>query len=175
MPGNIRLNSEGMEKHIAFISVGSNMGDKLENCKNGIATLTESRISTLKKQSKFYLTEPVGYKNQDWFVNSIVKIETILDPFQLFNKLQSIQRDAGRIHDTVKYGPRVLDLDIILFDNIVIDSTKLIIPHPRMHKRCFVLKPFCDIDPKIVHPVLKKDMQYLLDNLDDNGQRTRDL
>lgn len=164
-----------MEKHIAFISVGSNMGDKIENCTNGIAALAQSEISTLIKQSKFYFTEPVDYKDQDWFVNSMVKIETVLDPFQLFYKLQSIQQDAGRIHDAIRYGPRILDLDIILFDDMVINSSKLIIPHPRMHKRCFVLKPFCDIDPKIVHPVLKKDMQYLLDNLDDNGQRIRNL
>ncbi len=164
-----------MEKHIAFISVGSNIGDKFENCKNGIAALTEAGISTLIKQSKFYFTEPVDYKDQDWFVNSVVKVETFLDPFGLFRRLQSIQRKEGRTRDAIRYGPRVLDLDIILFDDIVMNSSRLIIPHPRMHKRCFVLKPFCDIDPNIIHPVLKKDMQYLLDNLDENGQKIKDL
>ncbi len=158
-------------QHIAYISAGSNIGNRLENCQNGIIALTESGISTLKDKSPFYITEPVDYKDQDWFVNSVVKIETILDPFQLLSRLKSIQQDAGRINDSIRFGPRILDLDIILYDDIIINLSGLIIPHPKMHKRRFVLKPFCDIDPTIVHPVLKMDMQSLLDNLDNKGQR----
>ncbi|MDH3358819.1 MAG: 2-amino-4-hydroxy-6-hydroxymethyldihydropteridine diphosphokinase, partial [Desulfobacteraceae bacterium] len=79
--------------------------------------------------------------------------------------------DAGRIDDPVRFGPRILDLDILLFDDVVTNSSGLIIPHPRMHKRRFVLTPICDIDPAIVHPVLKKEMQDLLAILDDNEQR----
>lgn len=157
--------------HIAYISVGSNIGNRLENCQNSIAALTVSGISTLKDKSPFYITEPVDYKNQDWFVNIVLKIETILDPFQLLSRLKSIQQDAGRINDLIRFGPRILDLDIIMYDDIIINSSELIIPHPKMHKRRFVLKPFCDIDPTIVHPVLKMDMQSLLDNLDDKEQR----
>ena len=157
--------------HIAYISAGSNIGNRLENCQNGITALTESGITTLKDKSPFYITEPVDYKDQDWFVNAVVKIETILDPFQLLSRLKSIQQDAGRINDSIRFGPRILDLDIILYDDIIINLSELIIPHPKMHKRRFVLKPFCDIDPTIVHPVLKMDMQSLLDNLDNKEQR----
>lgn len=130
-----------------------------------------SGASVLKDQSWFYKTEPVDYMDQDWFINSVVKIETILDPFQLINELKSIQHDAGRKDNEIRFGPRILDLDIILYDDLIISSSDLKIPHPRMHKRRFVLRPICDIDLKIVHPVFKKDMQCLLDNLGDNTQR----
>ena len=160
-----------MEKHTAYISIGSNIGDKLLNCQKGIAALTKSGRSFITGQSDYYKTEPVDYTDQDWFVNSAVKIETALDPFQLFCELKAIEKETGRTEGRIKYGPRILDLDIIFYDDIVINSSKLIIPHPDMHKRRFVLKPICDIDSKLVHPVLKMDMQYLLNNLDDKHQR----
>ena len=159
-----------MENHTAYIGVGSNIGNKLLNCLNGINTLTSTGKAVLKDQSRFYKTEPVDYKDQDWFVNLVVKIETIFDPFQLFDELKLIERDAGRVEDSIKFGPRVLDLDIILYDDLVSNTSGLVIPHPRMHKRRFVLRPICDINPTIVHPVLRKDMQYLLDTLDENEQ-----
>ena len=159
-----------MEFHTAYVGAGSNIGNKLLKCKNGIAALTEAKKTVLKDWSRFYKTEPVDYKDQDWFVNLVVKIETTLDPFQLLNELKSIERDTGRVYDPIRFGPRILDLDIILYDDLVKNSSGLVVPHPRMHKRRFVLKPICDIDPKIVHPVLKKDMQYLLDILDEKEQ-----
>lgn len=154
-----------MEKHTAYISIGSNIGDKLLNCQKGISALTKSGRSVIIGQSNFYKTEPADYTDQDWFVNSAVKIETTLDPFQLLYELKIIEKHAGRTEDPIRYGPRILDLDVIFYDDIVINSSKLIIPHPKMHKRRFVLKSICDIDSKLVHPVLKMDMQYLLDNL----------
>ncbi len=154
-----------MEKHTAYISIGSNIGDKLLNCQKGISALTKSGRSVIIGQSNFYKTEPVDYTDQDWFVNSAVKIETTLDPFQLLYELKIIEKRAGRTEDPIRYGPRILDLDIIFYDNIVINSSELIIPHPKMHKRRFVLKSICDIDSKLVHPVLKMDMHYLLENL----------
>ena len=157
--------------HTAYIGAGSNIGDKLLNCKKGINNLTRLQNTRIKEWSKFYQTEPVDYKNQDWFVNCVVKIETDLDAFQLIKELKSIEQDAGRVFDTVRFGPRIIDLDILLFDNIVVNSCGLIIPHPRMHKRRFVLKPICDIDPSILHPVLNKEMGILLAALDENEQR----
>lgn len=160
-----------MENHTAYIGAGSNIGNKLLNCQKGIEDLTRSGKSVLKTQSRIYKTDPVDYTDQDWFVNFVVKIETLLDPFQLFNELKLIERNAGRVDGTIRFGPRVLDLDIILYDDLVTNSSELVIPHPRMHKRRFVLRPICDIDPNIVHPVFKKDMQYLLDILEENEQR----
>jgi len=160
-----------MKYHTAYISVGSNLGNKLENCKNGIAALTGFGGCIIRDRSRFYKTEPVDYKDQDWFVNAVVKIETVHDPFELLKQILLIQHNAGRNHDAIRFGPRILDLDIILYDDRVINSSRLIIPHPRMHKRRFVLKPLCDIGIKIIHPVLKKNMHYLLDSLNDNEQR----
>lgn len=160
-----------MDKHIAYICIGSNMGNRLINCKSSITALTKSGTSVLMDQSKYYKTEPVDYENQNWFVNVVLKIESALDPFQLLINLKLIEQDAGRHNDSIRFGPRVLDLDIIMYDDLVIKSPLLTIPHPRMHKRRFVLKPVCDIDPMIIHPVLKKDMRYLLERMDDNEQK----
>ena len=157
--------------HIAYISVGSNIGDKLENCHRGIRALAETGTSRVLAQSCIYITEPVDYEDQDWFINTMVKLETSHDPYQLLDQIEIIQRAAGRIKDSIRFGPRILDMDIILYDDRIIDSERLVVPHPRMHKRRFVLKPICDIDPSIIHPVLKKEMQSLLKCLGDDKQK----
>jgi len=157
--------------HQAFVSVGSNLGDKTENCRKGIKALLSDGSSVLVKSSSFYQTSPVDYKDQDWFVNLVVKIKTSLDPYALLNKMHGIEKAVGRKANTVRFGPRVLDLDIVLFDDRVIQTEKLEVPHPRMHKRRFVLKPICDIEPSMVHPVLGKDMLSLLGDLQDTEQK----
>jgi len=160
-----------LDLHIAYISVGSNIGDKLENCQSGIKALTETGTSRVLARSGIYTTEPVDYEDQDWFINTMVKLETSHDPYQLLDQIEFIQRTAGRIKDSIRFGPRTLDMDIILYDDRIIDSERLVVPHPRMHKRRFVLKPICDIDPSIIHPVLKKEMQFLLQGLGDDQQK----
>ena len=167
------MNDSPPQKKMAYISVGSNMGDRLSNCQKGITGLTDSGIATLLAQSEFYMTEPVDYQDQDWFVNAVIKIETSLDPPELLKSLKSIEQDAGRQDGGVRFGPRVLDMDIILYDDIILSTPGLAVPHPRMHQRRFVLEPLCDIDPKMIHPILKKDMRYLADQLDENEQRIR--
>ena len=161
----------GKANHTVYISVGSNLGSKLENCRKGITALTCCGKCRMIDQSLVYQTEPVDYKDQDWFVNYVVKIETTLDPISLLDPLKLIERDAGRTRDAVRFGPRLLDLDIILYDAMVVDTLKLVIPHPRMHKRRFVLKPICDIDPDIIHPVFHRTMQSLLEDLAAKDQR----
>ncbi|MBT8370996.1 MAG: 2-amino-4-hydroxy-6-hydroxymethyldihydropteridine diphosphokinase [Deltaproteobacteria bacterium] len=161
--------------HTAYICVGSNLGAKLENCRQGIAELTRTAVTRLIDQSRLYKTEPVDYKDQDWFVNYVVKIETTLDPLSLLDRIESVEHDAGRVGDEVRFGPRVLDLDIILYDDVVMNHTRLVLPHPRMHKRRFVLKPLCDIDPYISHPVLQQNMQTLLEHIAEEGQGIRVL
>ena len=157
--------------HTAYICVGSNLGDKLENCRRAIVELTSDEAIRLIAQSSKYRTEPVDYEDQDWFVNYVVKIETVLDPLSLLQVLKSIEHRAGRKRDTVRFGPRVLDLDIIFYEDLVMHTPQLSIPHPRMHKRRFVLRPVCDIDPHIKHPVLDRTVQSLLKNLDETEQR----
>lgn len=160
-----------MEFHTVYICVGSNLGNKLENCRQGVAALIQDRSARLIDSSPVYQTEPVDYRDQDWFINYVVKIETLLDPLDLLHRLKSIERTVGRTQNSVRFGPRVLDMDIIFYDELVMEHRMLVIPHPRMYKRRFVLKPLCDIDPRIFHPILKRTVQSLLEELDKTGQR----
>jgi 2-amino-4-hydroxy-6-hydroxymethyldihydropteridine diphosphokinase len=164
-----------MFAHTAFVGVGSNLGQKQDNCIRGIAALTSDGHSRLLNRSRLYRTAPVDYLNQDWFVNCAVQIETCLDPFELLAVLQDIQKNAGRVQDIIRFGPRILDMDIIFFDVAVIEHPDLTLPHPRMHLRRFVLKPLCDMDPTLRHPILGQTVQQLLDNLDDAGQGVVEL
>ncbi|BBO66165.1 2-amino-4-hydroxy-6-hydroxymethyldihydropteridine pyrophosphokinase [Desulfosarcina alkanivorans] len=159
------------DEPVVYISVGSNLGDKLENCLSGIAALTDSGKSTLLETSRFYRTSPVDYTEQDWFVNAAVKIRTTLAPLNLLDELVAIQQRRGRKADMIRFGPRVLDLDILMYGDRVIRTPRLEIPHPRMHKRAFVLQPICDIDPTIIHPALGKTVGDLLGRLNDDDQR----
>lgn len=159
------------EWHTAYLSVGSNMGDKLANCVNGLAALTDTGYCRLLAVSRFYQTSPVDYTAQDWFVNAVVKVATRYSPANLLDALLTIQRRCGRIADAIRFGPRVLDMDILFYDDRVIRTAALEIPHPRLHKRVFVLQPICDIDPSIVHPVLGRSVAALLASLDDAAQR----
>ena len=161
--------------HTVYISVGANLGDKLDNCRKGVRALTQFRDIVLQSQSRIYQTAPVDYTEQDWFVNFVIKITTTLDPHALLKRIQQVQVQAGRAKDTVRFGPRLLDLDILLFDDLVLASPNLTIPHPRMHKRRFVLVPMCDIDPELLHPQLQQTMQSLLDGLDDPSQLIREI
>ena len=164
-----------MSTHTAIISVGSNMGNKEANCRQGIDGLLESGKASLVKASLFYRTSPVDYLDQDWFVNAAVQVETHLEPLDLLAFLQTIQQQAGRTKGGIRFGPRVLDLDIIFYDQLVMKTTSLEIPHPRMHKRHFVLQPICDIDPDIIHPLLNIPLKSLLNQLGDNGQEVFEL
>ena len=159
-----------MFAHTAFVGVGSNLGQKRDNCLRGIAALASCGHSRLLNQSRLYRTEPVDYLDQDWFVNCVVQIETCLDPFQLLAVLQDIQKKAGRVLDAIRFGPRILDMDVILFDASVIDHPDLTLPHPRMPLRRFVLKPLCEMYPTLRHPILNQTVQHLLDNLENAGQ-----
>lgn len=162
-------------RHSAFISVGSNLGDKLEQCRRGLGALAAGGDIRITGKSRMYRTEPVDVTDQDWFVNCVIRIETGLGPFELLARLQSVQHQAGRPAESVRFGPRVLDLDILLYDGLVMDDPRLILPHPRMHRRRFVLKPLCDIDPDALHPVLGQTAATLLADLDEDGQQVLEL
>lgn len=160
---------------IVYVSVGSNLGDKLENCRRGIVALeafTEVRVTG---RSRFYRTEPVDFTAQDWFVNGAVRLESTLGPFELLDRMLIIQRDAGRSLTGVRFGPRILDLDLLMYDQLVLEDPRLCLPHPRMHRRRFVLQPLCDIDPSIVHPLLGKDVRRLLSEVGEHGQQVVEL
>lgn len=155
---------------IVYLSIGSNLGKRYENCQKGISQLIAKTKSLLIMKSSFYETEPIGYEKQGWFLNAAIKIETLLDPSELLRDLKSVESDLGRNFQQVRFGPRTLDLDILFYDNLIENAADLVIPHPRMHERCFVLKPLCDIAPAMVHPILKKSVAQLLKDLEDSEQ-----
>ncbi len=164
-----------VKHHVAYVSVGSNLGDKLENCRRAIAELEAIAEIQITGRSRFYQTEPVDFTAQDWFVNAAVRMETALPPVELLDRLLNIQREAGRPPDGPRFGPRVLDLDLLMYDDWVSEDSRLSLPHPRMHQRRFVLQPMCDIDPCLVHPVLGKDIRKLLSELSEHGQQVVEL
>lgn len=152
---------------IAFIGLGSNMGNKLANLKKAIEGFGKIQGTKVLTVSSLYKTEPVGDVEQDWFVNAVAEVETGLTPRELLNKLLYIEKNLGRIRDE-RWGPRVIDLDILLYDDLVMDEEGLSIPHPYLHKRGFVLVPLAEIAPKVIHPKLKKTMSELMHGIQDN-------
>lgn len=150
--------------------MGSNLGDPLQNCCRGFDALCADGLVKLLAHSPFYRTQPVDYLDQNWFVNAALLVETVLTPLGLLDKTRAVQTQIGRKSETIRFGPRILDLDIIFFDNLVIDTPHLVVPHPRMHKRRFVLHPICDIDPSVVHPVLGQTVRDILDQLPTDNQ-----
>ena len=128
----------------AFISLGSNMGQPLSNLQEALVMAENTEGIKVIAVSSVYLTEPVGFADQPWFYNSAAEIETTLSPEQLLKALQNIEQKLGRVR-TVHWGPRTIDLDILLYDNNRIDSEELTIPHPRMTERAFVVVPLSEI------------------------------
>lgn len=164
-----------LKRHIVYVSVGSNLGDKAENCRRAIAELEAVEETRITGRSRFYRTEPVDFAHQDWFVNAAARLETALPPIGLLDRLQTIQRAAGRSPSGPRFGPRLLDLDLLMYDKLIWEDARLSLPHPRMHQRRFVLQPMCDIDPYLVHPVLGKDIRTLLSMLSESGQQVVEL
>lgn len=143
------------------------MGIKADNCRQGIAAIAASKSCQLDGVSPLYETEPVGVEDQAWFVNGVARIKTDLDPPSLLERLRAIETSLGRRPGGKKFGPRVLDLDILFFDDLILRTGQVEIPHPRLHERRFVLQPLCDLAAELVHPVLGKTVRFLLANLND--------
>jgi dihydroneopterin aldolase/2-amino-4-hydroxy-6-hydroxymethyldihydropteridine pyrophosphokinase len=141
--------------HTAYVAIGSNMGDKEENLNSAVDLINSSAFNKVMKVSKFYETKPVGYLEQDNFLNGALEVKTLLSPRKLMQFLLEKEEDLKR-ERIIKWGPRTIDLDILLYDDLITSEEEIIIPHPRMHERLFVLKPLSDIAPYIIHPILNK-------------------
>ena len=154
---------------IAYIGIGSNLGDKVGQCEKAIAEILKVDQNKLHAKSSFFKTKPLGYASQDWFINGVIKIETQLEPLQLLRALKRIESRLGR-EETFRWGPRTIDLDILFFDEKEIRTEELQIPHPLLQERQFVLIPLAEIDRGLIHPVLKKSIGELLEDLkEDQG------
>jgi 2-amino-4-hydroxy-6-hydroxymethyldihydropteridine diphosphokinase len=152
----------------AYLSIGSNLGDRINYLKKALEKLKQNNIQIIKS-SNIIETEPYGYKEQGKFLNMAVEIDSDLEPFELMKLISKIESELGRIR-TKRWGPRVIDIDIIFYDSLIINEPDLKIPHPDMQNRFFALKPLQEIAPDFVHPVLKKTITELLENLNSEGK-----
>jgi 2-amino-4-hydroxy-6-hydroxymethyldihydropteridine diphosphokinase len=152
---------------ICYIGVGSNLGDSLQNCREAINSLSQIKEIQLTRISSFYETEPVGNVDQDWFINAVIEIETSLSSRDLLHIIQNIEKSLGRVRKEIN-GPRTIDLDLLFYDQQIIQDPDLIVPHPELHKRKFVLEPLLEIASYFIHPVFGISIRGLKDRLEDN-------
>lgn len=148
-----------MKEHIVYLALGSNVGDRLANLKEAIGSLTPQM--DVKAKSPVYETPPWGYTDQPKFLNQVIRAKTYVAPEPLLKHLKRLEVALGR-KESVPNGPRLIDLDILFYDDLVMYSAALTIPHPRLHERAFVLLPLMDLDPELVHPVNKKSVREML-------------
>lgn len=144
----------------AYLSLGSNLDDRVGNLRRALELLCSPEIRVVKISS-FYETEPQDLRHQPWFVNLVAEIETSLFPMQLLNRIQKVEREMGR-QRTIPKGPRIIDIDIILFGRFVIDTPQLQAPHPRMAERRFVLEPLAELAPDLRHPITRRTVREML-------------
>lgn len=155
------------KKETVYLSIGSNKGSKQENLRQAVRYLEAHQDIMVDAVSSFYRTQPQNYTDQDWFVNAAVRIRTALEPQELLKTLKQIEKKMDKDGKPFRFGPRIIDLDIILYADRIQTDGDLEIPHPRMHERCFVLIPLCDIGADAVHPVLKKTPAQLLEKIEE--------
>lgn len=139
---------------IVYIGIGSNLDDRHNNCHRAIKLLKHNGL-LVTKQSSMYETEPWGVNDQPFFINMAIELKTELKPLELLELLKKIEKDMGR-KETARWGPRIIDLDILLYNQITLHAEALTIPHPLMHERDFILKPLSEIAEDLMHPVLRR-------------------
>lgn len=149
-----------------FIALGSNLGDRSKNLHDAISCLPPKVQVT--DQSPIYETKPWGYTEQPQFLNQVIQAVTSLTPDELFDYLKTIESKLGR-KPAVRYGPRLIDLDLLFYNNLKYRTSELTIPHPRLHERAFVLVPLTDIAPDLIHPVQNKTVSEMLSQIDRSG------
>lgn len=145
----------------AYIGFGSNVEDRQSYIHQALDFLSGEEHTSVVQVSSIYETEPIGNEEQDWFLNGIAKVETDVLPPKLLTILQEIERKVGR-QQRMHWGPREIDLDILIYDQFCVNSPRLVIPHPEMHQRRFVLEPFAEIAPDVIHPIFQERIDNLL-------------
>ncbi len=154
--------------HIIYLALGTNLGDRLANLRAALEAMPPE-VCVLAR-SHVYETPPWGYTDQPAFLNMAVKAETSLGPESLLKRLKQVEVEVGR-EPGIRYGPRIIDLDILFYDNLVLNEENLVIPHPRLAERAFVLVPLHDLAPELHHPVNGKMIEELLAGVNTKGIR----
>ena len=150
--------------HRVYIGIGSNVGDREKNIREAVGKVDEPEDTRLLKVSKIYETEPVGYVDQDRFLNAVCQLRTLVSPEKLVARLLKIEKLLKRERN-VRWGPRTIDLDVLFYDDLITETEDIIIPHPRLHERLFVLRPLCDIAPYLVHPIFRERCYKIMESL----------
>lgn len=153
---------------IVFIGIGSNLGNPVESCREALRRISSHSDIELLRSSSLYMTEPVGPVVQPWFVNCVCEVNTSLEPRGLFLALKNIEQEMGRRDGAEKWGPRLIDLDLLLYGQIIVSQADLVIPHPQLHRRRFVLIPLCELASYTIHPVFNVSAKGLLERLGDD-------
>lgn len=151
----------------AYIGIGSNLGKKKENYLEALTRIAKIPRSRITRESSLYESEPLG-DSKEWYVNGVVQIETELGPELLLRNVKNIERAMGRKKVRKRWTARIIDIDILLLDGLVLEKRSLKVPHPEMHKRKFVLVPLSEIAPQLIHPVLRKTISELLVSVKDD-------
>jgi 2-amino-4-hydroxy-6-hydroxymethyldihydropteridine diphosphokinase len=159
---------EGIRGIVAFIGIGANLGDPAAQCRDAVRRVGTIPGVRVLRCSSLYRTAPLGPMEQGWFINAVAEVRTDLSPAKFFEALKAIERQMGRT-DGPRWGPRVIDLDILLYGQEVVDQEGLKIPHPEMHRRRFVLAPLCELASYEIHPAFGVSARGLLDRIDDTG------
>jgi len=157
--------------HKVYLGIGSNLGNRRRNVEKSLSLLEAEKEIRIKKQSSLYETKPVGGPKQRDFINAVVLIETTLAVKPLLKVLKNIENELGRKKDVQRWGPRIIDLDILVYEQVILRSKLLSVPHPLMHERFFVLAPFAEIAPGFKHPLLNKTVGRLLAELKKNDSQ----
>lgn len=155
-----------MDEHIIYLALGSNLGDRLANLKQAVTSLSPQ--VDVKSRSRVYETPPWGYTDQPAFLNMVIKGNTYLEPERLLKHLKRLEIALGRVPG-FQNGPRLIDIDILFYDEVVLDTPPLSLPHPHLHERGFVLMPLNDIAPDLIHPTLGRTVREMLASSDTNG------
>lgn len=158
----------------AYVGIGSNQGDARRNCLIALNKIERIPGCEVTGLSHFYLTEPVGVKGQEWYVNGVVSLSVVISAQSLLRRLLDIEAGMGRIRKD-RWEPRIIDLDILLFGRDIIKEENVTIPHPLMHERRFVIAPMVDLAPDLVHPSLGKTMTELLQVIPEGDQVVKRL
>jgi len=146
---------------LVYLGLGTNLGDKTQNL-NGAVGFLSLEIGNVLAVSSFYTSKPWGFESDNEFLNAVALVETNLTPFEVLARTQQIERDMGRsVKSNGNYSDRLIDIDILFYDNLIIDQPTLVIPHPLLPKRDFVLIPLAELAPGLIHPVLGKNMEEL--------------